>query len=67
MKTPTTSFRLEKWATKGMDELITNPPSIAVDAKKGEPRNRTELVENLIRAALAAQREEVEKPLKKKG
>jgi hypothetical protein len=51
MRTPTHTFRLEKSVIKMMDRLITNPPAVAIDADLGKPRNRTELVEVLIKKA----------------
>ena len=33
------------------EKLLTDPPSAAVDPILGNPRNRTELVENLIKYA----------------
>lgn len=51
MNTPTASFRLDRKTLKMMDRLITNPPTMLIDAKRGGPRNRTELVERLIAIA----------------
>lgn len=51
MRTPQHTFRLEKKIIKMMDGLITNPPAVAIDEKLGQPRNRTELVEVLVRKA----------------
>lgn len=55
METPKTTFRLEPRVLKQMDRLITNPPSILLDPARGAPRNRTELVEVLIRQAAEVQ------------
>lgn len=64
MNTPTTAFRLEKKVVKGMDKLITNPPSIVVDGIRGAARNRTELVELLVKHALKVQEDELKKATK---
>jgi len=42
-----------KSVIKMMDRLITNPPTIAIDADLGKPRNRTELVQTLIKEGLS--------------
>lgn len=57
MRTPTRTFRLSPGCVKMMDGLITNPPSIAIDADLGKPRNRTELVETLVKKAYAVMKE----------
>lgn len=60
MATPQTTMRLDKKTIKMMDGLITNPPAICIDPKLGQPRNRTELVEVLVKKAHEAQQKEKE-------
>jgi len=61
VNTPKTSFRLEPKLLKLMDRLITNPPPIIVDGNRGAARNRTELIEVLVRKAAEMQAELKEK------
>lgn len=58
MRTPSHTFRLDKETIKKMDRLITNPPAVAVDEKLGQPRNRTELVEVLVKKAFEQLKDE---------
>lgn len=60
MNTPTASFRLDRKTLKVMDRLITDPPPIIIDPKRGGPRNRTELVETLVKLAADAQAKAIE-------
>ncbi len=64
MKTPTHTFRLDKATIRLMDRLITNPPAILLDSHRGAPRNRTELVEVLVKKASEMQQGQHEKPEK---
>lgn len=61
METPNVNFRLDKATVKGMDKLITNPPSMLIDGQRGAARNRTELVKVLVKKALEAQAAEMAK------
>lgn len=48
MKDKHITFRFAAKTLKAMDRLITNPPAIAKHEKRGNPRNRTELIEMLM-------------------
>lgn len=54
------TFRLDDKTIKAMDRLITNPPSILIDGQRGAARNRTEVVEVLVKKALEMQAAERE-------
>jgi len=49
-----TGFRLSESTLDTMDRLLTNPPPIAFDGDRGAARNRTELIELLVRHAAQA-------------
>ena len=51
MKREQTNFRLDAKTLKMMDRLITNPPQAIIDGVRGAARNRTELVEVLVKKA----------------
>jgi len=55
LETKKSNFRLDAKTIRLMDRLITNPPSIIVDGKRGAARNRTELIEVLVRKAAEQQ------------
>ena len=61
MATPNTTFRFDPKTLKGMERLITNPPSILIDVKRGGPRSRNELVAVLVEHALRVQASEKKK------
>jgi len=50
MATPMTTFRLDKATLRMLDQLVKDPPKEAVSSERGKPRNRTELVENLVKS-----------------
>ena len=57
MRTPQTTFRLEKEVLEAMDRLVKFPPSSLLDKTEGRPRSRAELVRFLVlREAKAAER-----------
>jgi len=45
-----------------MDKLLENPPSVVIDGIRGAARNRTELIEVLVRKAVELQEKEASKP-----
>lgn len=51
METPKTTFRLDTKTLKMMDRVITHPTEFILDGVRGAPRNRTELIEVLVRKA----------------
>lgn len=58
MKTPQTSFRIEPKILRLMDKIISDPPSVAIDGLRGAARNRTELIEVLVKKAAELQAQE---------
>lgn len=65
METPKTTFRIELEVLRLADRLLEDPPSVVIDADLGKPRNRTELVNNLIRfAGRVAEQEKAIRPKK---
>lgn len=51
MKKYATSFKLTKETIRQMDQLVEHPPPMLVDGIKGKARNRTEVIEILVRYA----------------
>ncbi len=41
-----------------MDKIIADPPSVAIDGLRGAARNRTELIEVLVKKAAELQAQE---------
>ncbi len=51
MRKLATSFKLTKETIRQMDMLIEHPPPLLVDGINGRARNRTEVIEILVRNA----------------
>lgn len=53
LKKYATSFKLTKETIRQMDQLVEHPPPMLVDGINGKARNRTEVIEILVRYAHA--------------